>query len=257
LPLHHHTLTRTCTHAPYATTQPAPPPPPPRTTPPALRAALLLCAAEAPRQLPGGGAAARVGRGPGAVGSIIRAEPAPAAVDCRGVWQPGFGLTHPPPHDLHTSHPPTTHPQTPQAAYHDWLLASGLLTDEEAALLHWAGKKQDTRMRARFKKAAAEGTYRKATALEALVSLLMICSKRSPWHAASQVHLGRCRGVYLRCVYCIPTLKPHPTSAAVYVPRRSATSTSPTAAGCGSWWSGLWAAGPWGRVRARLMKMGP
>jgi len=59
-----------------------------------------------------------------------------------------------------------------QAAYHDWLLGSGLLRGEESALLQWAGQKQkDVRMRGRFSKTAGgEGTYRKATALEALVS---------------------------------------------------------------------------------------
>lgn len=58
-----------------------------------------------------------------------------------------------------------------QAAYHDWLLASGLLTPGEAALLAWAARPQDVRMRTRFKARANEGTYYKATALEALVSL--------------------------------------------------------------------------------------
>ncbi|GBF99368.1 ribonuclease [Raphidocelis subcapitata] len=62
-----------------------------------------------------------------------------------------------------------------QAAHHDWLACSGLLTASEAALLAWAARSQDApRLRSRFARAGAAGeaVYRKATALEALLGWL-------------------------------------------------------------------------------------
>jgi 23S rRNA maturation mini-RNase III len=57
-------------------------------------------------------------------------------------------------------------------------MASGALAPHEAALLQWAGRKQHVRMRTRFSRAGAERTYRRATALEALVGARMITAGR-------------------------------------------------------------------------------
>lgn len=85
----------------------------------------------------------------------------------------------------HCRHPPThTHTHILlQAAYHDWLAASGLLTPTEAALLEWARQpRPGARVRARFARGGGGGgksgtgggaeAYRRATALEALFGFL-------------------------------------------------------------------------------------
>jgi 23S rRNA maturation mini-RNase III len=82
------------------------------------------------------------------------------------VWDRRRAPTRPPAHAAQRA----PHRARAQAASHDWLLASGLLRAEEAALLAWAAApRRGERFRGRFSRTASEAVYRRATALEALV----------------------------------------------------------------------------------------
>jgi hypothetical protein len=68
------------------------------------------------------------------------------------------------------------------------LLASGALTPIEAALVDWAARTLDVRVRTRFSRSGTEETYRRATAIEALVSTA--CGRGWLWKIRQLLLLG-------------------------------------------------------------------